>query len=243
MSYKKNPLFLMTVVTTLIVGVGFAKDSIEASNLPEQVRIDPKPVETLVIVPETTAPPEQSVYIDSSVNWLDQILDVVTAEYSWGASDETVALQELLSVTVDGNYGNETRAAHLSILAQLNLSSDNVPAPRSTTRAATPVSDKCTDWWSIARLAGWSESDLPKLGQIIFSESRCQPDVISRTNDYGLTQINWAAHGERLSAKGITRQDLLDPYTNLVEAKWISDYADRNYGCKWQPWYMSGSWC
>ncbi|NKB46858.1 MAG: SDR family NAD(P)-dependent oxidoreductase [Legionellales bacterium] len=42
---------------------------------------------------------------------------------------------------------------------------------------------------------------------------------------------------------GITRDMLLDAYTNLVQAKWIADYAEKHYGCWSQPWYMSGDWC
>ena len=97
--------------------------------------------------------------------------------------------------------------------------------------------------WPVALAAGFTEADLPMLDRIVWNESNCQHDVISPTRDYGWAQINWAAHGHRLTAKGLDRDDLLDPYTNMVEALWIAEYATEHYGCRWQPWYMSGDWC
>jgi hypothetical protein len=126
------------------------------------------------------------------------------------------------------------------------------PVQTSTTVAVTLPAEpepegidkaRCPDMWRVALAAGFTEDDLPKLDRIVWEESNCLHDVVSRTSDYGWAQINWAAHGHRLTAKGVTRDDLLDPYTNMVEALWIADYAEANYGCRWQPWYMSGDWC
>lgn len=102
---------------------------------------------------------------------------------------------------------------------------------------------KCDEWYYTAVEIGWPKDRLQKLGDIMWEESRCQPDAVSPTNDYGLIQINWAAHGQRLSAKGVASQDLLIPKINLREALWIADYAAEHYGCWSQPWYMSGNWC
>jgi len=174
-------------------------------------------------------------------------VSVLNAEYTWlGKGDDVRELQQFLNVDVDGVYGPATRVAHLNFLAIYELSSEHVPvqpASSGRVRVNAPITPKCTEWWPVALQAGWSEADLPKLGHIMFRESTCQPDAISPTNDYGLTQINWAAHGGRLSAAGITRQDLLDPLTNLIQAKVIADSAASWAGCKWQPWYMSGNWC
>jgi len=102
---------------------------------------------------------------------------------------------------------------------------------------------RCPEMWSLAVDVGWPVEWLPTLDAIAMAESACDWTAISRTYDYGLLQINWAAHGERLEAKGLTRDDLLVPVTNLTEALWIAQYADEHYTCWAQPWYMSGDRC
>ena len=149
-----------------------------------------------------------------------------------------MALQVIIGVTDDGVYGHMTRNAHIRALKDREL--DDTIVPSVPTRDITP---RCEQWWDTALSVGWEESELLQLGAIMYAESRCQPDAISPTSDYGLTQINWTAHGERLSGKGITKQDLLDPVINLREAKAIADFGLLAFGCQWQPWYMSGSWC
>lgn len=168
-----------------------------------------------------------------------RILATLTADYSWKeVSDRVVALQVIIGVTDDGVYGHMTRNAHIRALKDREL--DDTIVPSVPTRDITP---RCEQWWDTALSVGWDESELLQLGAIMYAESRCKPDAISPTSDYGLAQINWTAHGERLSDKGITKQDLLDPVINLREAKAIADFGERAFGCKWQPWYMSGSWC
>lgn len=102
---------------------------------------------------------------------------------------------------------------------------------------------RCGDWWQMAVDEGWPIEWLPKLDRIMWDESNCLHDVVSRTNDYGLVQINWHAHGSRLTDKGISREDLLRPDVNLREGLWIAQYAAEHYGCWHQPWYMSGNGC
>jgi len=114
----------------------------------------------------------------------------------------------------------------------------------TTTTIALPDGD-CSEWYPVALEAGWSIDQLTKLGRIIFKESSCQHDVANKTYSYGLTQIEWSAHKGWLDSEfGITeREALYDPYTNLLVARWLYDYAENSYGCGWQPWYMSGDWC
>ena len=102
---------------------------------------------------------------------------------------------------------------------------------------------RCGDWWQMAVDVGWPVEWLPKFDDILWRESRCQAEVKSSTNDYGLMQLNWAAHGARLTDKGITRGMLYDPRTNLTEGLWIAEYARDNYGCWSQPWKWSGERC
>ena len=166
-------------------------------------------------------------------------LATLSADYRWKeVSDRVVGLQVIIGVNDDGVYGHMTRNAHIQALKDREL--DDTIVPSVSTYAITP---RCEQWWDTALSVGWEESELLQLGAIMYAESRCTPDAISPTSDYGLAQINWAAHGARLSEKGLTRQDLLDPVINLREAKAISEFGERAFGCKWHPWYMSGSWC
>lgn len=145
-------------------------------------------------------------------------------------------------ITLDPNY-----------LDVLNDPARTTPAPvrsveikptTTTTTIALPEGT-CSEWYPTAIEAGWSVDQLNKLGNIIWEESNCRHDVANKTYSYGLTQIEWSAHKNWLKTEfGITERDTLyDPYTNLLVAKWLYDYADQNYGCGWQPWYMSGDWC
>lgn len=102
---------------------------------------------------------------------------------------------------------------------------------------------RCPEIWDLAVEVGWPAEWLPRFDRIVMAESGCRPDAISRTKDYGYAQINWAAHGNRLNSKGISKDMLLDPRVNLTEALWIAEYAAEHYGCWSQPWYMSGDWC
>src|SRR6056300_211414 len=115
-----------------------------------------------------------------------------------------------------------------------------------TTTTTLPLPDGyCSEWYSIAVEAGWSIDQLQKLGNIMWKESNCIHDIANKTYSYGLTQIEWSAHYRWLDSEfGVTeRESLYDPYVNLLVAKWLYDYAEEEYGCGWQPWYMSGDWC
>lgn len=102
---------------------------------------------------------------------------------------------------------------------------------------------RCGDWWQMAVEVGWPTEWLPTLDDIMWRESRCQAEVRSSTYDYGILQLNWGAHGARLTAKGVTKGMLYDPRTNLTEGLWIAEYARDNYGCWSQPWKWSGERC
>jgi hypothetical protein len=120
-----------------------------------------------------------------------------------------------------------------------------LPPTTTTTTTTIPIPEdgKCVEWWQEAYRAGWPIEDLPKLGKIMWAESRCLPDVVG-TGAYGLTQIQWSAHSHWVKAEfGFTKEDLFVPYNNFLAARWLYEYADNSYGCGWQPWYMSGSWC
>lgn len=122
-----------------------------------------------------------------------------------------------------------------------------LPSTTTSTTTTTIVlpEGKCSEWYPVALEAGWSVDQLTKVGAIAWAESRCTADIANKTYSYGLMQMEWSAHYTWLESEfGITeREELFDPYTNLVVAKWLYDYAEIHYGCGWQPWYMSGDWC
>lgn len=119
------------------------------------------------------------------------------------------------------------------------------PTVSTTTTTVSLPDGSCSEWYAVALEAGWSIDQLQKLGRIMWRESNCIHDIANKTYSYGLTQIEWSAHYKWLDSEfGITeREALYDPYTNLLVAKWLYDYAEEAYGCGWQPWYMSGDWC
>lgn len=102
---------------------------------------------------------------------------------------------------------------------------------------------RCGDWWQTAVEVGWPVERLATLDDIMWDESNCLPHVISPTNDFGLVQINWHAHGSRLTEQGITQDYLLNAKVNLEQGLWIANYAEKHYGCWAQPWKYSGSRC
>lgn len=115
--------------------------------------------------------------------------------------------------------------------------------PETTTTVSGFDDAECPEIWDVALSVGWKQEWLPLLDKIVIAESQCTESIVSRTKDYGYTQINWSAHGSRLTANGVSREDLLVAEINLREALWIAVYAEEHYGCWSQPWYMSGKWC
>jgi soluble lytic murein transglycosylase-like protein len=99
-----------------------------------------------------------------------------------------------------------------------------------------PTGALCPEWWTLAQQAGWTYEQLEAaLDQIIWRESRCLPEVRSKTSDTGLTQIN-DIHLDMLEQAGISADMLTDPLWNLIAARLVADQAEQ-YGWKWtQPW-------
>jgi len=74
---------------------------------------------------------------------------ILTDSYTWGYSNKTKTLQQILGLTGDGYYGAGTRVAHVAVLTQRGLSVATVPdaplttttttrAPRTTTTTRAP---------------------------------------------------------------------------------------------------------
>jgi len=94
----------------------------------------------------------------------------------------------------------------------------------------------CQEWVPLALEVGWpaDRQVIEKLLAVMHRESRCTPDVISPTKDYGLMQINRSAHHARIESWGWTMETMLDPRANLTYALWL--FNDQG----WRPWRFSG---
>jgi len=134
-----------------------------------------------------------------------------------------------------------------------------VPLAAPTTTASPPVPDgralavvpswaRCPQWWRAAQRAGWTAADMATLDLIMWGESRCQPTVVSSTNDHGLTQINarhlstpgYAQLCARSRGRICSTADLAKPQRNLRAARILADVAESWFSCEWQPWRVAG---
>lgn len=85
------------------------------------------------------------------------------------------------------------------------------------------VSGNCEQYRSLVSQYSWNVETVLK---IMFAESGCNPNSLSRTSDRGLMQIN-RVHASKV---GGDLNKLYDPATNIAVAYQI--YADSN----WYPW-------
>jgi soluble lytic murein transglycosylase-like protein len=118
-----------------------------------------------------------------------------------------------------------------------------LPASSTTTTTVPPIvfppapaGAKCPQWWDLAQHAGWTYEQLETaLDLIMWRESRCLPEVRSKTSDTGLLQIN-DIHLPMLEAAGISPDMLTDPLWNLISGRLVADQAE-SYGWHWaKPW-------
>ena len=154
-----KPVRVLTILVIFAVFTALFTSSSDPVEEPEPL---PLPIAEVVVttpeeavVTETTAIPvitePAQEEISSEPDYLlphphlmgfQDAAEVLLREYAWGSGDTVSELQELLGVTVDGNYGGQTRQAHLEVLEQAGWSTENVPvAP-----VATTPNPKC---WSV----------------------------------------------------------------------------------------------
>jgi hypothetical protein len=124
------------------------------------------------------------------------------------------------------------------------LPTTTAPAP-STTQALSPealnsaveqiVADAraaygpCGEWRDLALSVGWPESEWPRLGYILYRESRCTPFAWNGA-DAGLSQIN-QVHRQWLNDMGWSHpDDMFDPAKNLTFAYRLWTTSG------WKPW-------
>ena len=87
-------------------------------------------------VPESTPDDEPEPTPESE----NEIVTILIDTYTWGQSQKTIALQEVLGITADGFYGSGTRAVHLEELESRGLSTAGVPDdPSSSPPGSNPT--------------------------------------------------------------------------------------------------------
>jgi hypothetical protein len=87
----------------------------------------------------------------------------------------------------------------------------------------------CGEWRDLALSVGWPESEWPRLGYILYRESRCTPYAWNGA-DAGLSQIN-QIHRKWLSDMGWSHpDDMFDPAKNLTFAYRLWTTSG------WKPW-------
>ena len=107
-----------------------------------------------------------------------------------------------------------------------------------------PADWLCKEWFHASLKAGWTINEWPRLGKIMYRESRCLPDACGETDsphlrkcrDWGLLQINDYSWKTTIRNLGMDIHQMWDPHWNLWFGRWLFNYSlDRN-GDGWQPW-------
>lgn len=117
--------------------------------------------------------------------------------------DMQTSEQEVSDFTVYGSYDSDYFTEELP----LDWESGDV----SFTLLDVPMSEEEQEF--VFYLCSGYSINFPLVMALIQYESNFQPDVISKTNDYGLMQINQVNHAQLTEILGVT--DYLDPYQNM----------------------------
>ena len=174
------------------------------------------------------------LFITALVNFVLVIYVVSDGE---SAPDETVfvpATVQIIPLTPEQEADRET-----VIIEEIA----EEPVETSTTLPQLAQIDpdtKCQEWLPLAVEVGWPNEThvLQRLGQVMWKESRCTAQIVSRGGDHGLTQIN-QIHEKWLSEMGWTLDDMADPAKNLRFAFLLWNSREEAGKCGWQPWSLS----
>jgi hypothetical protein len=175
---------------------------------------------SLVVVfgSSSDSPPETTIKVPQTV----QIVPL---------TDEQIADQEALIA---------------QMIAEENATIYDEPVETSTTLpqlARIDPDTKCQEWLPLAVEMGWPNEThiLQTLGRVMWKESRCTAQIVSKTGDHGLTQVNATAH--RLWAEDIFgipfEEAMADPNKNLRFAFLLWNSREEAGKCGWQPWSIS----
>lgn len=140
---------------------------------------------------------------------------------------------------IDGEiYGTslwKKKARAAGVLIALTASTFTVGADVRTADAL----GRCTMYEQALRAnapaGGWN---VARMSRYMWRESRCQPEVRSRTRDTGLLQINDINLAYLSSKMGfkVTVDALRDPTTNIRAAARLCEFARRAWGNCYAPW-------
>ena len=104
-----------------------------------------------------------------------------------------------------------------------------------TVELARAIWGKCGEWRDLALEVGWPESEWPRLGQVLYRESRCTPSAWNG-HDAGLAQINQIHTDWALQMGMVFPTDLFIPENNLYFAYRLWSGREANGQCGWKPW-------
>lgn len=123
------------------------------------------------------------------------------------------------------------------------------PPPPPTVEELFPIESlpadwPCKEWFHMSLKAGWTPEDWPRLGKIMWRESRCLPDTCGETDsphvrkcrDWGLLQINDYSWKTTIRNLGLNIEQMWDPYWNLWFGRWLFNYSLERNDDGWQPW-------
>ena len=113
--------------------------------------------------------------------------------------------------------------------------------------AATQIPAACKKYEKLALEVGFKRSDLSELFRISYRESHCTPTSIGKnrnslgiitSQDWGMTQVNDVSWVTYLRDKHIikSKEDLLNPRTNLRAALALVKYSIGRGLPKWHQW-------
>ena len=139
----------------------------------------------------------------------------------------------------------DRQAAIEQQIAEENATIYDEPVETTTTLVQLAQIDpdtKCQEWLPLAVEMGWPNEThiLQRLGQVMWKESRCTAQIVSKTGDHGLTQVNATAH--RSWAEEIFgvpfEEAMSDPAKNLRFAYLLWNSREEQGKCGWQPWSL-----
>jgi hypothetical protein len=104
-----------------------------------------------------------------------------------------------------------------------------------TVELARATWGQCGEWRDLALSVGWPASEWPRLGHVLYRESRCTPSAWNG-HDAGLAQIN-QVHTDWALQMGMTfPTDLFIPANNLYFAYRLWSAREEKGLCGWKPW-------
>jgi hypothetical protein len=164
------------------------------------------------------------------------VTDTVGADYNGNAGAELRTLPSLSASGSSVTGADMQRAYELLYIAPAPAAD---PMPEPSPSPAAPIYDiALSDELQIYTydLCQEYDVDYETVLAVMYIESRYQPEVVSRTHDYGLMQINKYNHKWLSEALGFTytttdelRQNFLDPYNNILAGVYMLSESAGKY--------------